>query len=180
MAKTELHFSFILTADGLNPGLWHTDTTPRDVNRYAISAGIDTDYRTGDEAIESSEYADVFTLHQGDEFAHVTASGILPAREFFQMLDGIGCIFEDVETMGTIGGPLGHWAPDVAYYHESQLMVFSMRATPVLKKPDGVYKPLSDNSWERMRTILRHCDHWDLWHGNIRRGLDYARQRGRL
>jgi hypothetical protein len=155
------------------------ESTPRDIAHALNRAGIDCDYRTGETAIDSSDYlgtaegngndSAVFCQStDGDDVASVDAQGILPAREFFKMCDDMGVICEDCETMGSIGGPLGGHVPDVPYTIESPLVVLSMRATPFLQSEDGTQSALSPASWERIRGAMVRCDPWCMAKGQLR------------
>lgn len=168
MAK-KLYFSFVVTVEGINPDGYTNETYPADIFRALQHAGIDADYRE-DVDPEDTEHPDVW---EGDSLATLDASGILQAAEFFGMLDRMGYpLFEDCETMGTLGGPLGGWAPDFSFIHESRLMVFSMRATPVLRDTvSGELSPVSDRARQSIRNILTSHDYWSLSRGNIARAL---------
>jgi hypothetical protein len=86
--------------------------------------------------------------------------GILDSRAFFDFLRNVGMIFEDRETLGTLGGPLGGIAPDVSFTSESQAAIVSMRATPFLERPDGTVAPVSPASWKRLKPL--YDDPWKV------------------
>lgn len=58
--KRQLCFSFVLSCEGVNPDLYHTDTNVLDVNCAATHAGIDTDYREGVDCVDKLEYREVW------------------------------------------------------------------------------------------------------------------------
>ena len=87
-------------------------------------------------------------------------NGILDSRDFFDMLENVPAIFEDCETMGTLGGPLGGVVPDVAFTTEAQNLILSMRATPFLEDEDGNISPVSPASWERLKKF--YADPWSV------------------
>ena len=79
-------------------------------------------------------------------------SGILGAREFFDMLNNADFRFEDCGTMGTLGGPLSiGCVPDVPFGTESQAAIVSMRATPFWENEAGEPQPVTDATWERLK-----------------------------
>lgn len=100
----------------------------------------------------------------------VTASGILDREDFFRFVDSFDLIAEDVETLGSLGGPANPCglAPDIVMELESQLCIASVRVTPLPER--GEY---SEKNWERVRAAFlsifgRHGD-YDYWNG-FRRG----------
>lgn len=160
-----MNIAFIIDAQGVNPDAYYPcDSCVRDINRALISAGIDTNYREGVDAATSMDYRRVFqeSGFKRRELACVQAQGILPAREFFKLCDKMGVIFEDCETMGTLGGPLGGHVRDMAFSHESSLLVLSLRATPMVS---------TERAWNFVRKLCRSNDFWTLARGNLRRAL---------
>jgi hypothetical protein len=97
-----------------------------------------------------------------DELMKVEVAGIVPLDDALDYLEQIGAIFEDCQTMGTLGGPLGIGiVPDMAFRTESQLVVSSIRITPFWND-NGDWSPLSEASWERLRELFRRHDLWTL------------------
>ena len=97
----------------------------------------------------------------------VQMNGIFTRETAFGFLDSIGARFEDCGTMGTIGGPLGGWAPDFAFNVESQALISSIRLTPILCIEDesGELQPIrppSEWQWEAIAELFRKYDAYDL------------------
>lgn len=96
----------------------------------------------------------------------VQMSGILDRETLFEFLDTIGASFEDCGTGGTIGGPLGHWCPDFAFNVESQVLISSIRITPILcEKIESGWEPVrppSESQWEAIEDIFRRFDCWKI------------------
>ncbi len=97
----------------------------------------------------------------------VQMSGIFDRETAFKFLDSIGAGFETTQTMGTIGGPLGHWCPDFAFNVESQVLISSIRVTPVLcvVSESGELEPVrppSEWQWERFADLFKRFDCFDL------------------
>ena len=97
-----------------------------------------------------------------DEIRKIQVEGVVTFGQAMAYLDHIGAIFEDCETMGTLGGPLGIGiVPDMAFQTESQLVISSIRITPFWND-NGDWSPLSEASWERLRELFRRHDLWTL------------------
>lgn len=97
-----------------------------------------------------------------DELRNIQVSGIVPFGQAMAYLDHIGAIFEDCETMGTLGGPLGIGiVPDIPFMIESALVIGSIRITPFWSDGDD-WTPLTEASWERVRELFRKHDTYDL------------------
>ena len=97
----------------------------------------------------------------------VQMSGIFDRETAFKFLDSIGAGFETTQTMETIGGPLGHWCPDFAFNVESQVLISSIRVTPVLctVSESGELEPVrppSEWQWERFADLFKRFDSFDL------------------
>jgi hypothetical protein len=97
----------------------------------------------------------------------VQMSGLFDRETAFKFLDSIGAGFETTQTMGTIGGPLGHWCPDFAFNVESQVLISSIRVTPVLctVSESGELEPVrppSEWQWERFSDLFKRFDCFDL------------------
>jgi len=96
----------------------------------------------------------------------VQMSGIFDRETTFGFLDRIGARFEDCETMGTLGGPLGGFVPDFSFSVESQILISSIRVTPVLcvETENGLepIKAPSESKWERFKSLFQRFDCFDL------------------
>lgn len=97
----------------------------------------------------------------------VQGSGIFTRETAFDFLDSIGARFEDCETMGTLGGPLGGWCPDFPFNVESQALISSIRVTPILCKVNDSgdlepIRPPSEWQWEKMAELFRRFDSYEL------------------
>lgn len=97
-----------------------------------------------------------------DELRNIQVEGIVPFGQAMAYLDHIGAIFEDCETMGTLGGPLGLGiVPDIPFEIESALVIGSIRITPFWSTGDD-WTPLTESSWERVRELFRKHDAYTL------------------
>jgi len=98
----------------------------------------------------------------------IQMSGIFDRKTAFGFLDSIGARFETAQTMGTLGGPLGLGVvPDFAFNVESQVLIASIRVTPVLCKvlESGDLEPVrapSEGQWERFSGLFERFDCFDL------------------
>ena len=96
----------------------------------------------------------------------IQVSGILDRETLFGFLDSIGASFEDCGTMGTLGGPLGHWSPDFAFNVESQVLISSIRITPILcEKTENGWEPVrppNESQWEAIRSVFQRFDCFDI------------------
>lgn len=110
------------------------------------------------EKLESKGY-DIFWASVCD----VQVSGILDRETMFKFLNDIDAQFEDVGTLGTLGGPLGIGiVPDFPFSVQSQEMIASIRITPVLCRKEGdqwdPVRPPNESQWERIEQVFRDCD----------------------
>ena len=90
-------------------------------------------------------------------------SGILSRKDCFAFLESVGASYEDCETMGTLGGPLGGIVPDFPFSVESQALISSIRITPILCEvmESGDFDPIrppSESQWNAIREIFRGRD----------------------
>jgi len=77
------------------------------------------------------------------------ASGILDRATFETLMDRLGAVAEDVQTMGTLGGPLGIGiVPDISYNIESQAVIACIRATPISDRIN------SEERWNMVRDAI--------------------------
>ncbi len=166
-----MNISFVIDVQGVNPDQYYPcDSYVSHINQALTKAGIDTDYREGVDAATSMDYREVFQQSgfKRRELASVMAQGILPARDFFKLCDDMGVLFDDCETMGTLGGPLGGLVPDMAFTHESSLLVLSLRATPIVS---------TARAWGFVRKLCQSNDFWSLARGDLRRVLESVAER---
>ena len=97
-----------------------------------------------------------------DEIRKIQAEGVVSFGQAMAYLDHIGAVYEDCETMGTLGGPLGLGiVPDIPFTVESALVIGSIRITPFWSTGDD-WTPLTEASWERVRELFRRHDLWTL------------------
>lgn len=97
-----------------------------------------------------------------DELRDIQVEGVVPFGQAMAYLDHIGAVFEDCETMGTLGGPLGIGiVPDIPFMIESALVIGSICITPFWSTGDD-WTPLTEASWERVRGLFRKHDTYDL------------------
>jgi hypothetical protein len=97
----------------------------------------------------------------------IQMSGIFDRETVFKFLDSIGARFETSQTMGTLGGPMGGWCPDFAFNVESQVLISSIRITPVLcaVSESGSLVPVrppSECQWDRFADLFTRFDCFDL------------------
>lgn len=98
-----------------------------------------------------------------DELREIQVEGVVTFEQAIEYLEHIGATFEDCETMGTIGGPLGIGiVPDMPFKVESRLVVSSIRITPFWADRNGEWSPLTEASWERLRELFRQHDLWKI------------------
>ena len=96
----------------------------------------------------------------------IQVSGIFDRDTLFDFLSNIGASYEDVESLGTLGGPLGGMVPDFCFTVESQVLISSIRITPVWCEWNGDrWEPLklpSEETWGRIGNIFSRHDPWDV------------------
>jgi hypothetical protein len=96
----------------------------------------------------------------------IQVSGIFDRETLFDFLSNIGASYEDVESLGTLGGPLGGMVPDFCFTVESQCLISSIRITPVWCEWKGDrWEPLklpSEEMWGRIGDIFSRHDPWDI------------------
>lgn len=100
----------------------------------------------------------------------IQVSGILDRKTLFEFLDDIGAIYEDCETMGTLGGPLSIGiVPDFPFHVESQALISSIRITPILCKQEGEEwipcRAPNEDQWERIKEVLSNEDAYRIAKG---------------
>jgi len=163
--------------DEHDPCYWPCDLTYTDALRASREADLDvtetepgdSDYSyLADEVGEPrGEYWDAWHRYVQD----ATVSGILDRARLTRWLDDLGAYAEDVETLGTLGGPANPCgiAPDIALAVESQALIASIRVTPLLDvEPHRIQLALAagnearacylaDRAWARMRRAFLHC-----------------------
>lgn len=125
--------------------------------RFNIAPGDDEERITAEEAMEATGEWKAW-----DELRKIQVEGVVPFGQAMAYLDHIGAVFEDCETMGTLGGPLGIGiVPDIPFMIESALVIGSIRITPFWSAGDD-WTPLTESSWERVRELFRKHDAYDL------------------
>lgn len=99
-----------------------------------------------------------------DDLMVVSVSGVASFSEVMRYLSHIGAGYEDCETMGTLGGPLGIGVvPDFPFYTESNLVVASIRVTPVIiDTEDDSVCTMTKATWNRIRAMFRR-NKWDAY-----------------
>jgi hypothetical protein len=164
----KLYCSIVLTSEGIVPGKWHPcQSDPSDIDRAAREiAGLSVD--SGEFSPEDSEYdRDLWKPTEDDRCMYVHVSGIVPFTLGMRFLEKIGAYYENCETMGTLGGPLGGWVPDFPFNVESQLQAVSIRITPILMNPAGEILPVREHSWRRLKELFQRWDAFDLSHMGV-------------
>lgn len=170
----KVKYAIAVRAEGINPGeFWPCEYFPHDVRREWPLPESTMDYQEFDSLeawVEAggSEWCDGLwddaNFEGGDSVAVVKCQGILDREQAFGFLDSIGAIFEDCDTMGTLGGPANPCgiAPDFSFRTEARAMETSIRLTPVLVDANGNTFIPSRSSWERLHSLLRNANCWDL------------------
>jgi hypothetical protein len=97
-----------------------------------------------------------FWWQWGWEARDFRASGILNKGDFWELVNDTGMIAEDIETLGTLGGPadMAGWVPDINFRTDSQILIECIRVTPL---PDRVREsrlPISERDWLRLRKAM--------------------------
>jgi hypothetical protein len=100
-----------------------------------------------------------FWLRWGAFVRDVSINAILDRDTFSALVDELGAWAEDVQTLGTLGGPLGGHMADLSFRMESQVLIESIRVTP-LPEDKATGEPLAGfkveeragEIWERIRS----------------------------
>lgn len=181
--KPQLMCSVLATFEGINPteyypcdayashmlplpehGLSHTDD---EVYESEYDSGVWERFNLApedeDERIEAEEAMEAKGEWKAwDELRSIQVEGVVTFGQAMAYLDHIGAVYEDCETMGTLGGPLGIGiVPDIPFMIESALVIGSIRITPFWSNGDD-WTPLTESSWERVRELFRKHDTYDL------------------
>ena len=167
-----MEFSVVAHFSGIPGEYSPCDTSYDDALRASQASGLSVDEtEPGD-----SEYAylatecgepdpDSWWGKWKERVQDCTVSGIIGRDAFTRWLDDLGAFAEDCGTMGTLGGPLAPWGgvvADISFRIESQVLIESIRATPI---PGTVDEPLgkvrgatddergadADRIWQRIR-----------------------------
>jgi len=181
--KPQLMCSVLATFEGINPteyypcdsyarhmlplpehGLSHTDDEVYESEydrglweRFNIAPEDEEERIAAEEAMEAKGEWKAW-----DELRNIQVEGVVPFGQAMAYLDHIGAVYEDCETMGTLGGPLGLGiVPDIPFMIESALVIGSIRITPFWSDGDD-WTPLTEASWERVRELFRKYDTYDL------------------
>lgn len=83
----------------------------------------------------------------------IAVSGVLGKAAFKEFVDLLGAYAEDVQTMGTLGGPLSPWGgvvPDISFTMEQPLIIECIRATPIPCRKDEPMRG-DERTWDRVR-----------------------------
>lgn len=181
--KPQLMCSVLATFEGINPTEYypcdsyarHMLPLPEHGLTYTDDEIYESEYDSGvwesfnlapedeEERIEAEEAMEAKGEWKAwDELRNIQVEGIVPFGQAMAYLDHIGAVFEDCETMGTLGGPLGIGiVPDIPFEIESALVIGSIRITPFWSTGDD-WTPLTESSWERVRELFRTYDAYDL------------------
>jgi len=181
--KPQLMCSVLATFEGINPVecypcdyyARHMLPLPEHGLTYTDDEIFESEYDSGvwerfniapedeDERIEAEEEIEAkggWTAW--DELRSIQVSGVVPFSQAMAYLDHIGAVYEDCETLGTLGGPLELGiVPDIPFGIESALVIASIRITPFWSDGDG-WTPLTEASWERVKELFRTHDAYTL------------------
>ena len=154
-----LQVAITVSAEGLNPAEYYPCDTYIShwhdaMERHDIPHSYD-DLEPGESEYDSELW--VRNADEGDEVKIIEGSAILPFATAMSFLDDVGAMFEDCATMGTLGGPLGEWAPDFSFLCESRLVVECIRITPIMDGHGG-----NEHDWSRLTKLFRNHDTFDL------------------
>ena len=183
MMKPKLMCSVLATFEGINPTEYypcdsyarHMLPLPEHGLGYTDEEIFESEYDSGmwerfniapedeEERIEAEEEMEAKGEWKAwDELRNIQVQGIVTFGQAMAYLDHIGAVFEDCETMGTLGGPLGIGiVPDMPFRIESALVIGSIRITPFWSDGDE-WTPLTEASWERVRELLRKHEPYTL------------------
>lgn len=104
----------------------------------------------GQDDLRGMNYWERFAIRGRD----LTINAVMDKSTFKAFVDYIGAIARDCNTLGTLGGPLGHLAPDVLFEIESSALIASIRVTPFFSN-DKLNACDSDERaeqiWQRLR-----------------------------
>jgi hypothetical protein len=145
-------------------GLSHTD---KEIYESDYDSGLWERFNLAPEDEEEREKAEEELEENGtwkpwDELREIQVEGIVSFEQALAYLEHIGAVYEDCETMGTLGGPLGIGiVPDIPFNIESQLVVGSIRITPIWFDGEE-WSPPTEASWERIRDLFREHDVYRL------------------
>ena len=95
----------------------------------------------------------------GWEAQDLQASGIIDREAFDRLIDDLGAIAEDVQTLGTLGGPANPIgiAPDIDFRIESEGLISTVRVTPLPDRARQSDRPLDEGDWQRVRSAMLSC-----------------------
>lgn len=181
--RPQLMCSIIATFEGINPTEYypcdpyasHMLPLPEHGLSYTDDEIFESEYDSGvwerfniapedeEERIKAEEEMEAKGEWKAwDELRNIQVQGIVTFGHAMAYLDHIGAIFEDCETMGTLGGPLGLGiVPDIPFTIESALVIGSIRITPFWNNGDD-WTSLTEASWERVRELFRKHDAYAL------------------
>ena len=184
MTRPQLMVSLLATFEGINPAKWYPCEsyakhmipeeehglryTDREIYESDWCEGMwhDAGFRIAPEDEEErikAEEEQGDNWEQWDELREIQVQGVVTFEQAVEYLEHIGAIFEDCETMGTFGGPLGLViVQDIPFRVESQLVVSSIRITPFWVDGNGEWSALTEASWERLRGLFREHDLWSI------------------
>jgi len=99
--------------------------------------------------------SDDFWWRWGWDAQEIQVAGILDKKAFSRWLDDLGAFAEDCQTLGTLGGPLSdgmpYVVPDIPFRMESQILIESIRATPIPTDHKGEPLRGDQHTWDRLR-----------------------------
>ena len=154
-----MKFSVVAQFTGVMPehddNYYPCDTTLNDCLHAARAAGLDVDEPSepGD-----SEYSYLAEEGSGNDWFEklqdCQASGIIERDKFTEFVESIGAYAEDCETLGTLGGPLGSIVGDIPMRCESQVLIESIRVTPVPCNSNGEFLAGDERTWDRVRSAF--------------------------
>lgn len=155
-----MHFSVVATVSGIPDRCHAYDLCYNDCKRAFEASGLAMDEtEPGDSAysyLAEEDGTSEFWQEWGEKVQDLTASGIIKRSVFTELVKSLGAYAEDVETLGTLGGPLGlGLVADIVFEVESQEVIVSMRVTPIPCHPvTGEFLTGNKLSWPRIRKAM--------------------------
>lgn len=81
-------------------------------------------------------------------------SGILTRTQFEAFIDDCDLMSEDVETMGSLGGPLGGLVADINFRADHYAAIVTCRVTPILDRTPKLMEKEDEGVWQRVRNAV--------------------------
>lgn len=115
--------------------------SPCDMRNAAREHGLQHTYNEDADPNDSDHDPEVWSdgVKRGLSYETADCSGIVPLSTALRAISDMGGHFDGTNTMGTLGGPLGYWVPDLSFEVESSHSAWCIRLTPYVQ---GKHRPL--------------------------------------